>query len=90
MMWNPLVLSCIDNYEMDMIPFEVGWIVSNSVETHEFGAYTIILSYQRYLTTGFTFWNYYITFKIPPVLANIKYQLSNIKLVLTTQNNSIL
>ena len=37
MVWYPLVLSFIDNYKKDMIPFDVRWAM-NDVETCEFGA----------------------------------------------------
>ena len=37
MVWYPLVLSFIDTYEKDMVPFDVRLAI-NDVETHAFGA----------------------------------------------------
>ena len=37
MVWYPLVLSFIDNYEKDMVPFDVRWAM-NDVKTYAFGA----------------------------------------------------
>ena len=39
MVWYPLVLSFIDNYEKDMVPFDIR-IAINDVETRAFGAKT--------------------------------------------------
>ena len=39
MVWYPLILSFIDNYEKDMVPFDVR-VVINNVEIHAFGAKT--------------------------------------------------
>ena len=36
MVWYPLVLSFIDNYEKDMVPFDIK-VVINDVETRAFG-----------------------------------------------------
>ena len=36
MAWYPLILSCLDNYEKDMVPFDIRWAI-NDVETHAFG-----------------------------------------------------
>ena len=37
MVWYPLVLSFIDNYKKDMVPFDVRWAM-NDVETYAIGA----------------------------------------------------
>ena len=37
--WYPLVLSFINDYEMDMVPFDVRMAINN-VETYAFGAHT--------------------------------------------------
>ena len=39
MVWYPLVLSFIDNYEKDMVPFDIR-VAINDVETRAFGAET--------------------------------------------------
>ena len=39
MVWYPLVLSFIDNYEKDMVQFDIR-VVINDVETRAFGAKT--------------------------------------------------
>ena len=39
MVWYPLVLSFINNYEKDMVPFDVRWTM-NDAETYVFGAQT--------------------------------------------------
>ena len=37
MVWYPLILSFIDNYEKDMVPFNIRWAI-NDVEMYVFGA----------------------------------------------------
>ena len=39
MVWYPLVLSFIDNYVKDIVPFDVRWAM-NDVETYALGAHT--------------------------------------------------
>ena len=40
MVWYPLVLSFIDNYEKDMVPFDVRVAINDVVEICAFGAKT--------------------------------------------------
>ena len=37
MVWYPLVISFVNNYGKDMVPFDIRWAM-NDVETYAFGA----------------------------------------------------
>ena len=80
MVWYPLVLSSIKDYEKDMVSFDVRWAM-NDVETYAFGAHTTTWPPKvLHWATDFTFCMYHITFTIPPVLVYKKYSINIVNL----------
>ena len=72
MVWYPLVLSFNDNYQKDMVPFDIRWVI-NDAETYAFGTQTTTWPPKVLNNNGLhTLCMYHITFTMPPVLVYSK------------------